>query len=67
MAAHTSPVYVMVEGRPQPRPDLTLPLTLVDGTRAWLAALAPVRDARDAERFRRFLDDAERRLRERGS
>jgi hypothetical protein len=67
MAAHTSPVYVTVEGRPQPRPDLTLPLTLVDGTRAWLAALAPVRDARDAERFRRFLDETERRLRERGS
>jgi hypothetical protein len=66
MAAHTSPVYVRVEGRPRPAPDLAVPLALVDGTRAWLEALAPVRDPRQAARFRRFLDEAERRLRARG-
>jgi len=65
MAAHTSPVYLSVAGRPQPAPDLALPLTLVDGTRAWLEALAPIRDPRDAARFRTFLDETERRLRER--
>jgi hypothetical protein len=66
MAAHTSPVYLRVNDRPRPAPDMSLPLALVDGTRAWLEALAPVRDGRDAAHFRRFLDEAERRLRERG-
>jgi hypothetical protein len=66
MAAHTSAVYLSVRGRPQPTPDLRLPLTLIDGTRAWLEALAPLRDARDGARLRGFLDDAERRLRARG-
>ena len=65
MAAHTSAVYLAVRGRPQPPPDLAVPLALVDGTRAWLEALAPLRDPGDAERFRRFLDEAERRLRAR--
>ncbi len=67
MAAHTSPVYVEVAGRPQPPADLSVPLAIVDGTRAWLEALAPVRDGREAERFRAFLDEAERRLQARGS
>jgi hypothetical protein len=67
MAAHTSPVYVVIEGRAGPRPDLTTPLALVDGTRAWLEALAPIRDPGQAARFRRSLDEAERRLRARGS
>jgi hypothetical protein len=67
MAAHTSALYITVAGRPQPAPDLGVPLALVDGTRAWLEALAPLRDPRDAARFRRFLDDAERRLRARGT
>jgi hypothetical protein len=40
---------------------------LVDGTRAWLEHLAPVRDAAALRRFTEFLDDAERRLRERSS
>jgi hypothetical protein len=66
MAAHTSPVYLEVAGRPQARPDMSLPLTLVDGTRAWLEALAPVRDDPERVRFRRFLDESERRMRERG-
>jgi hypothetical protein len=66
MAAHTSPVYIVIRDRPHPAPDLRIPLALVDGTRAWLEALAPVRDRRDAEHFRHFLDEAERRLRARG-
>lgn len=66
MAAHTSPVYLGVAGRPQPAADIRVPLALVDGTRAWLETLAPVRDTAEAARFRRFLDEAERRLRERG-
>jgi hypothetical protein len=67
MAAHTSPLYVEVPDRPCGRAELEPALTVVDGTRAWLEALAPVRDAAQARRFRRFLDDADRRLRERMS
>jgi hypothetical protein len=67
MAAHTSPVYLEVPGMPRRRPDLSVPLALVDGTRAWLEHLAPIRDPADLARFHRFLDDAERRLRQRGS
>jgi hypothetical protein len=65
MAAHSSPVYLEVPGMPRKPPDLSVPLALVDGTRAWLEHLAPVRDPVELTRFRRFLDDAERRLRER--
>jgi hypothetical protein len=42
-------------------------LALVDGTRAWLEHLAPVRDEAAAVRWRAFLDEAERRLRERST
>jgi hypothetical protein len=49
-----------------PPADLSVPLALVDGTRAWLDHLAPIRDPRELERFRAFLDAAERRIRERG-
>ncbi|MFV2064460.1 MAG: CehA/McbA family metallohydrolase [Chloroflexota bacterium] len=66
MAAHTSPLYIEMPGRPRAKPDLSTPLAIVDGTRAWLQALAPVRGKRDAERFKRFLDDAERQMKERG-
>ena len=66
MAAHTSPVYLTVAGSATARAGPGLPLALVDGTRAWLDALAPVRDQSAADRFRRFLDEAERRLRARG-
>jgi hypothetical protein len=67
MAAHTSPVYVEHRDRPRRPPDLGVPLALVDGTRAWLEHLAPVRDPEELERFVAFLDDAERRLRERSA
>jgi len=63
MAAHTSPVWLVVPGRPRPPADLALPLALVDGTRAWLETLAPVADERDLARFRGQLAEAERRLR----
>jgi hypothetical protein len=66
MAAHTSAVYLEVPGRPQPPADMSTSLTVVDGTRAWLEQLAPVRDERERERFRRFLDESERGIRERG-
>jgi hypothetical protein len=65
MAAHTSPVYLLVPGQPSPPADLSIPLALVDGTRAWLDHLAPIRDPRELERFRTFLAAAERRIRER--
>jgi hypothetical protein len=67
MAAHTSPVYVSSTDRPTRRPDLSVPLALVDGSRAWLEHLAPIRDADALARWRGFLDDAERRLRGRSS
>ncbi|CAN5657613.1 hypothetical protein BH23CHL8_BH23CHL8_04340 [soil metagenome] len=67
MAAHTSPLYVEMPARPRRQPDLDVPLALIDGSRAWLEALAPLRSEADAARFRRFLDESERRLRERGS
>jgi hypothetical protein len=65
MNAHTSPVYLECDDAPRRQPDLGVPLALVHGTRAWLEQVAPVRDDADAERFDRFLDEAERRLRER--
>jgi hypothetical protein len=65
MAAHTSPVWISVPGRPRPPADLRAPLALVDGTRAWLETLAPVADGRDLARFRELLADAERELRTR--
>jgi hypothetical protein len=66
MAAHTSPIYLEVRGRPRVGGDMTVPLTLIDGTRAWLETLAPIRDDRDLDRFRRFLDESARRLRDQG-
>ncbi len=65
MAAHTSPIYIECRERPRRPTDLTEPLAIVDGTRAWLEHLAPIRDPGELARFRRFLDEAERRLRER--
>jgi len=65
MAAHTSPVWVEVPGRPRPPADMTQPLALVDGTRAWLETLAPIADERDLARFRAQLAEAERQLRSR--
>jgi hypothetical protein len=67
MAAHSSPVYLDHRDRPRRPADLGVPLALVDGTRAWLEHLAPVRDPSELRRFVAFLDDAERRLRERSS
>jgi hypothetical protein len=67
MVAHTSPIYLEMPARPRRSPDLGVPLALIDGSRAWLEALAPVRSEADAMRFRRFLDETEQRLRERGS
>jgi hypothetical protein len=67
MAAHTSAIYLSRPGGEGRRPDLAVPLALVDGTRAWLEHLAPLRDDADLAHWRAFLDDAERRLRERSA
>ena len=67
MAAHTSPVYLTGPERQGRRPDLAVPLALVDGTRAWLEHMAPLRDTTALKPWLRFLDDAERRIRERSS
>ena len=67
MAAHTSPVYLEHRDGPRRPADLGVPLALVDGTRAWLEHLAPVRDPSELQRFVAFLDEAERRLRERSA
>ena len=45
--------------------DISVPVALIDGTRAWLDHVAPVRDAADAARITAFLDEAARRLRAR--
>jgi hypothetical protein len=44
-----------------------VPLSLIEGTRAWLETLAPVASPRDLHRFAGFLEAADRRLRERHS
>jgi hypothetical protein len=65
MAPHTSAVCLDCAGSARRPAEVSTPLALIDGTRAWLTHIAPVRDPADMERFRAFLDEAERRIRAR--
>ena len=65
MGAHTSPVYLECADAPRRPADIAVPMALIDGTRAWLDHVAPVRDPADAARITAFLDEAARRLRAR--
>jgi hypothetical protein len=60
MAAHTSPVYVEVAGRPfVPGPDdAAVVEQLIAGARAWIAELAAVSDPGERARMVGFLDES---------
>lgn len=63
MAAHTSPVFVEVPGRPRGSVDLEEPLAILEGTRHWLRSVATTYSEEDVRRFDRFLRQQEERLR----
>jgi hypothetical protein len=67
MAAHTSPVYVEVEGRPlvPSNDDIRVVEQVMLGTRAWIAELAAVTDPTERARMVGFLDDSLERFRRR--
>jgi hypothetical protein len=58
MAAHTSPVYVDVAGRPLVGSAVEADVVeqLIDGARTWVAELAAVDDPVERARMVRFLD-----------
>lgn len=58
MAAHTSPIYVEVAGRPLPpaADDAAVVEQVMLGTRTWLAELAPIVDPAERARMLAFLD-----------
>lgn len=60
MAAHTSPVYVEVPGRPlRPAPDdARLIAAVIEGARTWVAGLAAVADPAERQRMTGLLDEA---------
>jgi hypothetical protein len=63
MAAHTSPVYVDVAGRPLfETADADAILTIIDGTRTWIETLATIRDGAERERQIAYLREAQRLL-----
>lgn len=59
MAAHTSPVYVEVEGRPlvPTAGDIAVVEQVMLGTRTWVAELAAVGDPSERARMLAFLDE----------
>lgn len=67
MAAHTSPVYVEVAGRPI-RPSAaaaTEVAAIIEGARSWISELAPVADPANRARMVGVLDASLERLRAR--
>jgi hypothetical protein len=67
MAAHTSPVYVEVVGRPfaPSVEDAAVVEQVIDGARTWVAGLAAVADPADRARMVAFLDASLETLRRR--
>jgi len=66
MAAHTSPVYVEVGGRPRfVRAEAEAILVILEGTRTWLETIATVRSAEERRRLVEFIAGSEGALRER--
>ena len=67
MAAHTSPVYVEVAGRPLiPRlDDAAVVEQVILGARSWVADLAAIADPSERRRMLAFFDASLERLRER--
>ena len=64
MAAHTSPIYVEVAGRPS-RPgedDAAVVEQVIRGARTWVADVAAVASNAERDRMTAFLDGALRRL-----
>jgi hypothetical protein len=60
MAAHTSPVYIEVDGRPlvPSTADVEVVEQVILGTRTWIAGLAAVADPRERARMVAFLDES---------
>ena len=58
MAAHTSPVYVEVDGRPMvpAADDAAVVEQVMAGARAWIADLAAVAEPEERARMLGFLD-----------
>jgi len=58
MAAHTSAVYIEVDGAPlvPPAADGAAVAAVIDGARTWVAGLAAVADPAERERMVRFFD-----------
>jgi hypothetical protein len=67
MAAHTSPVYVAVDGRPFiPRADAGVVVErIIEGARTWVDELAAVAEPAERARMVAFLDASLATLRER--
>ena len=67
MAAHTSPVYVEVPGRPlRPDPeDARVIEAVIEGARTWVARLAAVADPAERRRMTGVLDEALHAFRQR--
>ena len=63
MAAHTSPIYVAVPGRPIAAASIEVPMTLAEGVRTWLRELACIADPEDLTEYLRLLDQQEAKLR----
>jgi hypothetical protein len=61
-AAHTSPVYVVGDARPERGPDLAFLQTIVEGGLTWLDTLATPVDAETHRRLRRTFLKASRVL-----
>ena len=61
MAAHTSPVYVEVAGRPivAPAEEADVVEQLIDGARTWVAELAAVEEPAERDRMVRFFDTSQ--------
>ena len=59
MGAHSSPVYLEVDGRrPFDADDAAAIGTIIDGARTWIEQVAPVRSAAERARLARFLAES---------
>jgi hypothetical protein len=63
MGAHSSPVYLDVDGRPPfDAGDAAAIGTIIDGARTWIEDVAPVRSPAERARLAAFLTDSRKQL-----
>jgi hypothetical protein len=63
MGAHSSPVYLEVDGKPPFDADDAAAIgTIIDGARTWIEDVAPVRSAAERARLAGFLADSRKTL-----